>query len=122
MPQESEYADDVDFLDLDPMRLKFILAVATQVLPEWSLNINASKTEFADFYLADQCGEDFEQEPWRTSILLGSQMCSSHDIKQRCILANVAFSNYRNVWLQGKTIALHRLVQVYEAMVVCYYV
>ena len=50
--------------------------------------------------------------------LLGSYMCSSYDIHQRCILGNLAFQNYRNIWLQGVTISLSRLIQVYEAMVV----
>ena len=45
-------------------------------------------------------------------------MCSNYDIEQRCIFGNIAFNNYKNVWLQGRKISLNRLNQVYEAMVV----
>ncbi|KAL5252427.1 hypothetical protein ACHWQZ_G015262 [Mnemiopsis leidyi] len=49
---ESEYADDVDFLDEDPAALAQILPKATSVLKEWSLNVNEQKTEFVRVYLA----------------------------------------------------------------------
>ena len=45
-------------------------------------------------------------------------MCSIYDIERRCISGHIAFNNYKNIWLQGKTISTRRLVQVYEAMVV----
>jgi hypothetical protein len=118
MPLESEYADDVDFLDEEPIRLKFILSVATCVLKEWNLNINASKTEFVEFYLATPGEEDANKEPWRQTKLLGSYMCSIYDIHMRCIAGNVAFNNYKNVWLQGRRISIKRRIIVYEAMVV----
>lgn len=124
MPLESEYADDVDFLDEDEICLQFILPVANHVLKEWNLNINCTKTEFAHFFLAEKGLLDNknqpirDNEPWRKTKLLGSFMCSTYDIKRRCISGHIAFNNYKNVWLQGKKISVNRLVQVYEAMVV----
>ena len=118
MPEESEYADDVDFLDEELIRLQFILPVANNVLKDWSLNINCSKTEFVHFHLAEKGDETRDAEPWRKSKLLGSFMCSAYDIERRCISGNIAFNNYKNVWLQGKNISTARLIQVYEAMVV----
>ncbi len=124
MPLESEYADDVDFMDEEEFCLQFILPVANHVLKEWNLNINCSKTEFVHFFLADFKAKDNENkpirdnEPWRKTKLLGSFMCSSYDIERRCISGNIAFNNYKNVWLQGKQISTSRLVKVYEAMVV----
>jgi hypothetical protein len=118
MPLESEYADDADFLDDDPLKLQFIQAVASQVLKQWNLNINTTKTEFVDFHLAQKNEDDFENEEWRKSKLLGSHMCSIYDIKQRCIKGNIAFNSYKNVWLQGRRINIRRLIQIYEAMVV----
>ena len=44
-------------------------------------------------------------------------MCSQYDIRQKCVLGNVAFSNFKDVWLQGKKIGLSKLIKVYEAMV-----
>ena len=124
IPLESEYADDVDFLDEELFRLQFILPVANHVLKEWSLNINCSKTEFVEFLRAGVDEMDSknkpvrDNEPWRKTKLLGSYMCSAYDIQRRCISGNIAFNNFRNVWLQGKQISTHRLMQVYEAMVV----
>ena len=118
MPLESEYADDVDFLDDDPIKLQFIQAVATQVLPQWNLNINTTKTEFVDFHLAQKDDKDFEQEEWRESTLLGSLMCSTKDVKQRCIKGNIAFNSFKAVWLEGRRIPLPKLITIYEAMVV----
>ena len=73
MPLEDEYADDVDFLDEELLRLQFILPVATHVLNlnEYNLNVNCSKTEFVHFYLADKDAVDSkdrpikDNEPWR---------------------------------------------------------
>ena len=107
----------IDNLIVLPL-VKFILAVATQVLPQWSLNINTLKTEFDSFLLTNTGDENIDLEPWKKSILLGSHICSTYDIQQRCLLGNVAFNNYKNVWLQGRSIALNQLIQVYEAMVV----
>ena len=41
-----------------------------------------------------------------------------YDIERRCISGNIAFNDYKNVWLQGKQISTCKLIQVYEAMVV----
>ena len=123
MPLEDEYADDVDFLDEELLRLQFILPVATHVLNEYNLNANCSKTEFVHFYLAEKDAVDSkyrpikDNEPWRSTKLLGSYMCSTYDIGRRCILGNVAFNKFKDVWLQGKIISLRKLIQVYEAMV-----
>ena len=118
MPLESEYADDVDFLDDDIIKLQFIQAVASHVLPQWNLNMNTTKTEFVDFHLAQKDDADFEKEDWRVSRLLGSLMCSIHDIKQRCIKGNIAFNSFKAVWLEGRRIPLTKLIVIYEAMVV----
>ena len=124
MPLESEYADDVDFLGEDEQELKQILPVATSVLNEWSLRVNEQKTEFVKVYIAGKDEADSNgvkvagDEPWRSNKLLGSLLCSTKDIFQRIHLGNIAFANFKKVWLQGKRISLRRRIQVYEAQVV----
>ena len=118
MPIESEYADDVDFIDEELLHLNSILPIASTVLKEWNLHINNTKTEFVDFHLAQKDDPDYNCEEWRKTKLLGSYMCSSYDIEQRCNLGHIAFNNYKNIWLHGRHICVKKLVQVYEAMVV----
>jgi len=123
MPEEEEYSDDVNFLDEELIRLQFVLPVAAKVLKEWSLDVNKSKTEFVHVFHAAKGEVDDknkaieENEPWRKTKLLGSYMCSEYDIRQKCILGNLAFNNYKEVWLQGKRISLPTLIKVYNAMV-----
>ena len=57
-------------------------------------------------------------EPWRSTKLLGSLLCSTKDILHRIQLGNVAFANFRKVWLQGRKISLKRKLLIYEAQVV----
>ena len=124
LPLESEYADDVDFLDEDLEALKQILPTATSVLKDWSLNVNEQKTEFVRVYLAgknetDSFGAKIAgNEPWRSTKLLGSLLCSTKDILHRIQLGNVAFANFRKIWLQGRKISLKRKLLIYEAQVV----
>ena len=93
-------------------------------MEEWNLFVNESKTEFTHFYLADKNEVDNKgeplrgREPWRSSISLGSKLCSNEDVKRRCILANAAFQNYKKVWEQGRRIPLKTRLKIYQAQVV----
>ena len=49
---------------------------------------------------------------------LGSLVCSEKDIKHRCILGNVAFRKFENIWLKKTKISLSRKLMIYEAQVV----
>ena len=124
MPLEWEYSDDVDFIDEEKELLQELLPKCTEVLGEWNLNVNESKTEFVHFYLAGKDDVDEEglpltdNEAWRTCKSLGSLLCSSADIKLRIILANAAFNSYSKLWLQGRQISLKRKLLVYDAQVI----
>ncbi|XP_063688162.1 uncharacterized protein LOC134821349 [Bolinopsis microptera] len=124
LPLEWEYADDADFTDEDKKNLESMLPICKEILEEWNLFVNESNTEFTHIYLAeknevDDKGEPLRgREPWRSSISLGSKLCSNEDIKRRCILANLAFQTYKKVWEQGKRIPLKTRLKIYEAQVV----
>lgn len=124
LPLEWEYADDVDFVDEEKSNLEYMLPICKEILEEWNLFVNESKTEFTHFYLADKNEVDDKgeplrgREPWRSSISLGSKLCSSEDVNRRCVLANSAFQNYNKVWEQGKRIPLKTRLKIYEAQVV----
>ena len=124
LPVEWEYADDVDFIDENPQNLTELLPICKEVLGEWNLHVNESKTENVHVYLAtkeerDSKGELLkDREPWRSNVSLGSKLGCIEDIERRCILANVAFNKYKNVWEQGTRISLTVRLNLYEAQVV----
>ena len=53
MPQDWEYADNVDFADEEHEPLDSLLQTACTQLRVWNLLVNESKTEFTHIYLAD---------------------------------------------------------------------
>ena len=123
MPEESEYSDDVDFLDTGKEALISLLPVAKNVFNEWGLQINEEKTEMVHFKVAgkDELMADGKpirgNEEWCKSKLLGSLMCSTKDIMHRCTLGNLAFQSFSKVWLSSK-ITVAKKLKVYEAQVV----
>ncbi|XP_033117090.1 uncharacterized protein LOC117117021 [Anneissia japonica] len=124
MPRESEYADDVDFLDEDPQIPKHILPTVKTILQEWNLSVNEDKTEFTQIYMAnkqdlDSSGNKIkDNKSWCSSKLLGSFLDSIVDVKQRIILGNVSFSRFNKIWNRRRCISLQRRLIVYEAQVV----
>ena len=97
-PLETEYADDVDFMDEDEENLRKILPMATEILKSWNLFVNEEKTDFTRVYLANSREEDTNGNPlaggeeWRKSITLGSMLCSKADIQRRISLGYAAFN------------------------------
>ena len=124
MPTESEYSDDVDYIDEDHGRLVEMLPTVKRVLSDWCLYMNEDKTEHVHIYLAQRGDVDsngksvIDNEQWRSSKLLGSLLCSVKDIQHRIILANIAFNNFSSVWSKGRKISLQRLLRVYDAQVI----
>ena len=123
LPLEWEYADDVDFADEDEDKLHQLLPICKEILSEWNLLVNETKTEFVKCYLAgkdemDEKGEPIKnKEPWRKCVSLGSKLCSKEDVQHRMILGNVAFEKYKKVWMQGSKINLKTKIKIYEAYV-----
>ncbi|KAL5251782.1 hypothetical protein ACHWQZ_G014807 [Mnemiopsis leidyi] len=122
-PTEWEYSDDCDFADEDIEKLKAFLPAVKEVLQDWSLQVNESKTEFSTVYLANQSDRDSNgqplanSEPWRSNKTLGSLLCTEKDIQRRRILADLAFKKFEKVWLKGKRISLERKLRIYDAQV-----
>ena len=58
LPLDTEYADDVDFMDENEENLKAILPQATETLRSWNLFVNEDKTDFTHVYLADSTEKD----------------------------------------------------------------
>ena len=120
MPLETEYADDVDFIDEEKEPLDQLLPVTAAQLKAVNLSMNEAKTEFTHVYLSEthETGEDDEplrgKEEWRKRKTLGSLLCSSSDIAARCVVGNIAFQSFKKLWIHGKKIPLAKKLQVYN--------
>ena len=121
MPLEMEYADDVDFLDEEKVPLDTLQPIAAEDLKEHNLFMNEAKTEHTHVYLAEKSEIDDDDQPcrnnesWRKSKTLGSLLCSTADIKSRCILGNIAFNSLRKIWSRKSKIPLDRRLLLYNA-------
>ena len=62
LPLEWEYADDADFTDEDKKNLESMLPICKEILEEWNLFVNESKTEFTHIYLAEKTKELMTKE------------------------------------------------------------
>jgi hypothetical protein len=121
---EWEYADDCDFISEDMQELKDLFPLAEQVLREWNLFVNNTKTEYTTFYLANSKAKAADNtkirgnEAWRENKSLGSLLCTRKDITRRITLGWAAFTKLQKVWKMGKKITVDRKVKLYEAQVV----
>ena len=99
-----------------------ILETACDILKDWTLFVNESKTVFTRVYLAGMSEVDSNDnkirgnEEWRDTVLLGSKLCSEKDITNRCNKANVAFYTYKNLDNNVK-ISESKKLRLYEALV-----
>ena len=108
-----EYADDIDFISYSMPYLNEIERIAPACLAEWSLQINAAKTERTS--VSRQV--DRAHEPWRTTHKLGSLLGDAEDGARRMQLANVSFHKMWTVWFRGAQISLHLRLRLYSAFV-----
>ena len=80
LPLGVEYADDIDFISYSRPYLNEIERIAPVCLGEWSLQINAAKTERTR--VSRQV--DRTHEPWRTTRKLGSLLAEVEDVTPEC--------------------------------------
>ena len=113
LPLDVEYADDMDFISSSRPYLNEIERIAPACLAEWSLLINAAKTERTS--VSRQA--DRAHEPWRTTRKLGSLLGKTEDVARRMQLANVSFHKLWTVWFKGAQISLHLRLRLYSAFV-----
>ncbi|KAL5254930.1 hypothetical protein ACHWQZ_G014395 [Mnemiopsis leidyi] len=63
LPLDTEYADDIDFNDIDDENLKAVLPIATEVLKNWNLFINEDENDFTHVYSAEKGVKDNQGKP-----------------------------------------------------------
>ncbi|XP_063673708.1 uncharacterized protein LOC134810943 [Bolinopsis microptera] len=127
MPLESGYSDDVEEIGEDMEELQDIFQISKNILSEWSLFVNDTKTKFTRVYLEEvgACDEwDNElrgKEEWRNETLLGTKLGSEQDVTNRMNKANSAFWSFDKLWCQGSErsqITEKRKIKLYDSLVV----
>ena len=127
MPLESGYSDDVEKIGEDMEELQEIFRISKNILSEWSLFVNETKTKFTRVYLEEvgACDEwDNElrgNEEWRNETLLGTKLGSEQDVTNRINKANTAFWSFDKLWCQGSEmsqITEKRKIKLYDSLVV----
>ena len=105
---------DTDFISTSRLFLDDIERIAPACLAEWSLTINASKTERSSVCRhADRVDEE-----WRMTRKLGSLLGEAEDVARRKQLANVAFRKLSTVWFRRSRISLLLRLRLYDSFVV----
>ena len=113
LPLDVEYADDIDFISYSRPYLNDIERIAPACLAEWSLQLNAAKTERTS--VSRQVVREHEQ--WRTTRKLGSLLGDAEDVARRMQLANVSFHKMWTVWFRGARISLPLRLRLYSVFV-----
>ena len=119
-----EYTDNVDFANNEREPLDLLLPTTCNILWDWNLLVNESKTEFTHIHLVDADQKDKNgkavrgNEQWHISGSLRSLLCRSTDVFQRCSLGTAAFHSLWAMWLRHPLITLQRRLQIYHAVVV----
>ena len=103
LPLDVEYADDIDCISYSMPYLDEIERIAPACLAEWSLQINAAKTERTS--ISRQV--DRAHEPWCTTRKLSSLLGDAEDVARRMQLANVSFHKMWTVWFRGAQSSVH---------------
>ena len=113
-PLDVEYADDTNLISTSRLFLDNIERIAPACLAEWSLTINASKTE-----LSGVCRHaDRVDEECRMMRKLGSLLGEAEDVARRKQLANVAFRKLCTVRFRRSRISLPLRLRLYASFVV----
>ena len=110
LPLDVEYADDINFISYSRPYLNEMERIAPDCLAEWSLQINAAKTERT--CVSRQV--DRTHEPWCTTRKLGSLLGDVEDVARRMQLANVSFRKMWTFWFRGAQISLHLRLRLYH--------
>ena len=90
LPLDVEYADDTDFISTSCLFLDDIERIAPACLAEWSLTINAHKTERSSV-----CRNAVRvDEEWRMTRKLGSLLGEAEDVARTTVAINARSSAF----------------------------
>ena len=112
LPNETEYADDVDFLCLNEERMKNIIDNMSGIFKKCNLHLNKSKTEIIKIKRDEK-----PNEHWRKCKELGSLLGDPEDMAARKNLARISLNKLEAIWNRSGRIGLKRRMTLYRAFV-----
>ena len=104
LPGEVAYADDVDFISIDPIDIEKV----QKDLAKHKLMVNAEKTEFTTLSRNDD---------WKGSKKVGSLIGDKEDVDRRKQLSTSALAKLKNIWIAGDKIKRKTKIKLYKALV-----
>ena len=131
LPEETIYADDVDFIAHEVKRKENLQSKVKTILLKENLKVNETKTEETilerknkgDHYICDNLSETKliikknETEEWRKTKKLGSLLGVTEDINRRKQLATAALIKMNTIWIRKDKIKQTLRVKLYKAIV-----
>ena len=111
---EALYADDSDFISIDPSFLKFLEELIPPTIERYNLKANANKWEHTEIGPND----DKDTIPsWRNTKKLGSKLGDVEDIDNRMAKATASFKSLRLLWERKKVTSVATRMRAYNAFV-----
>ena len=112
LQNETEYADDVDFICLNEERKRFIIDNISGIFKKYNLHLNEGKTEIITIKRDEK-----PNEHWRKCKKLGSLLGDPENIAARKNLARISLNKLEAIWKRSGRIGLKQRMTLYQALV-----
>lgn len=113
IPTETQYADDVTFINTSGEYLQEALPIIKTRILEWHLLVNASTTEWVELALSNQI-EQKGVEAWQNTKALGSLLGDQQDVHRRKQQAAIAFHKMMVIWFQRQKVSKSRRIGLHK--------
>ena len=111
-PNETQYADDSDFLTMDINQRNNIVEFSEPILTKHNLCTNKSKTELTTLLRGKKMNEQ-----WRHVKKLGSLLGDREDIARRKSLAAAQMKSLQKLWIKNNSVSLYTRVTLFNTLV-----
>ena len=131
LPQETIYADDVDFITTEKQNQYHLSKYVQEILLEDNLKVNESKTEETTLERKIKAPYRYErteginlkitkqdnEEKWRTVKKLGSLLGDKEDVCRRKQLSIAALNKLQSIWIRKEKIKQALKIKLYKSLV-----
>lgn len=114
LPKDIQYADDADFISKSREHLENILTQTERRLSDYSLTVNAAKTEWTSY----QRRLDADAEHWRATRKLGTLLGEDNEIRRRKGIAMSAFTSLQRMWRRRHLVSEATRIKMYNSFII----